>query len=82
MAKAQVSYFHRVQGADLAALERQHQRVFPGNKLAVLEGDQGLLAKVAYAPATAKPTDTLTRAEAEIEIEPIRTRDAERMGGR
>lgn len=65
-----VNYFHPVsEKTDLAALERIHQRMFPGNRLAIIETDGGKLAKVAYPVGTVQPLGTTLELTAKKLIE-------------
>lgn len=79
--KPSSTYFHRAaKGDDLSAYKRTHQRVFPGNELAVLQGENGtLLVKVARPHFTAKPAGALSIEEAKQEAE--RVAGPQVMGG-
>lgn len=75
------TYFHRVQkGDDLSALKKVHQRTFPGNELAILEGETGLLVKVARPHFTAKPAGAVSMEEARAEIDRVAATKPNPMG--
>ena len=75
------TYFHRVQkGDDLSALRKAHQRVFPGNELAILEGETGLLVKVARPHFTAKPAGAVSFEEGRKEIERVAAKKPRVLG--
>ena len=80
MARQVSTYFHRMQSTDdMRALQREHNRQFPGNRLAILKGETGVLVKVAYPLGTAKPRGAISFADAKAEVE--RVAEKERIAG-